>query len=109
MKKFQYAFTGLLRGFEHPSILLQFILGICAIIAGIVLHLTMTEWLVVITLIGCVITCEILNTCIEKICDMYSKSYSTEIRDIKDLAAGAVLCISIVSFVVAIVILLQHI
>ncbi len=108
MKKFKVAFTGIYRGLHHPSILLQFVLGLCALIAGFVLKLTWLEWCIVLVCIGCVITAEILNTCIEKICDMYTTSYNTQIRDIKDLAAGAVLCISIISLIVALVILFHH-
>jgi diacylglycerol kinase len=63
----------------------------------------------VIICIGLVITAEILNTCIEKLCDLYSTDYSNRIREIKDLAAGAVLAASLTAFITAMVILFSHI
>lgn len=108
-KKFSDAFTGLLKGTGHRSILTQYILAAMAVCAGFVLHLSVLEWVAVIICIGLVITAEILNTCIEKLCDLYSTDYSNRIREIKDLAAGAVLVASLTAFVTAMVILFSHI
>ena len=108
-KKFSDAFTGLLKGTGHRSILTQYILAAMAVCAGFVLHLRVLEWVAVIVCIGLVITAEILNTCIEKLCDLYSTDYSNRIREIKDLAAGAVLAASLTAFVTAMVILFSHI
>lgn len=108
-KKFSDAFTGLLKGTGHRSILTQYILAAMAVCAGFVLHLSVLEWVAVIICIGLVITAEILNTCIEKLCDLYSTDYSNRIREIKDLAAGAVLAASLTAFITAMVILFSHI
>lgn len=108
-KKFSDAFAGLIKGTGHRSILTQYILAAMAVCAGFVLHLSVLEWVAVIVCIGLVITAEILNTCIEKLCDLYSTDYSNRIREIKDLAAGAVLAASLTAFVTAMVILFSHI
>lgn len=108
-KKFYDAFRGLFLGLKHPSILLQFGLGFLALVAACILHLSEGEWLAVLLAIGGVITAEILNTCIEKLCDLYSTDIRDDIRLIKDLAAGAVLAASFAALAVALVILLHHI
>ena len=108
-KKFYDAFRGLIKGFSHHSIMLQYILAAMTVCAGFVLRLNAGEWAAVIICIGLVITAEILNTCIEKVCDMYSTDYNSKIREIKDLAAGAVLAASLTAFVTAMVILFSHI
>lgn len=108
-KKFDDAFRGLIKGFGHHSIMLQYVLAGMALCAGFVLCLSAGEWAAVIICIGLVISAEILNTCIEKLCDLYSTDYDPKIREIKDLAAGAVLAASLTAFVTAMVILFSHI
>ncbi len=109
MKKFKDAFRGLYDGFHHPSITIQWLLAACAMVAGIVLHLEIMEWVAVIICMGMVLAAEILNTCIEKLCDVYTREKREEIRIIKDLAASGVLAASLASFVAAILILIRHI
>jgi diacylglycerol kinase len=107
--KFGNAWKGILTGIQHRSILIQMILGLCAVAAGLIMKLTAVEWCLVVICIGSVIGTEMLNTCIEKICNMYSMEYRSDIKIIKDIAAGAVLIVSIMSFVTALIILFQHI
>lgn len=106
--KFVNAGKGILAGMQHKSILAQMVFGLCALAAGVFLHLTYLEWCVVILCIGCVIASEMLNTCIEKLCDMYSLEYRSDIKIIKDIAAGAVLVTSLMSLVIAIIIFVHH-
>ena len=56
-----------------------------------------------------VITAEILNTCIERVCDLYSNEFDERIRLIKDLAAGAVLVSAIAALLCSLIILFSHI
>lgn len=107
--KFKNAFRGIAVGLKHRSILVQFILALLALTAGFIMKLTAGEWTAVAICIGCVISSEMLNTCVEKICDMYSTEIRGDIRDIKDIAAGAVLISSIASLVTAVIILVIHI
>ena len=44
-----------------------------------------------------VISAELFNTAIEKLCDIYSTKRCEEIKYIKDLAAGAVLCVVVIA------------
>jgi diacylglycerol kinase len=50
-----------------------------------------------------------INTCIEKICDMYSLDTRMDIKMIKDIAAGAVLIVSLMALAVAVALLIHHI
>lgn len=107
--KFKNAFRGIAVGLKHQSILIQFILAALAVTAGAVMRLNTGEWIAVVICIGSVISSEMLNTCVEKLCDMYSTEIRDDIRDIKDIAAGAVLVSSIASLITAIVILIIHV
>lgn len=51
-----------------------------------------------------VLSAEILNTCVEKICDIIQPDYDERIKIIKDMAAGAVILMAIGSVFVGILI-----
>ena len=107
--KFANALRGVKEGFLDPSIRLQMFLAALAVIAAIILRLSITEWIIVVVCIGMVITAEMLNTCIEQICDLYTTSKNEKIRRIKDLGAGAVFMASLAALISAIFILCVHI
>ncbi|MDD6258503.1 MAG: diacylglycerol kinase [Erysipelotrichaceae bacterium] len=107
-KKFAAAFRGLFSGFKDISILTQWILAALALIAGCIMHLSTMEWIAVALCIGLVIVTEMVNTCIERTCDMIMKEWSSEVRYIKDLAAGAVVAAAITALICALIILFRH-
>lgn len=108
-KKFTAAFHGIRDGLKHRSIATQFLLALAALLAGILMRLTPLEWTAVVICTAMVITSEMLNTCIEFLCDLYTMEYNEKIRLIKDIAAGAVLISAIGALITAIIILIQHI
>ena len=108
-KKFLPAFHGLRLAFGERSVRIQTGCAAAALAAGIILHLNSTEWLAVILCIGLVLSAEIMNTAVEKLCDLYTDEYDERIRRIKDLAAGAVLFAAMTALAAAVLILLQHI
>lgn len=107
--KFKVAFEGLVDALKHHSVLIQFILGLIAIIVSICLKFDIYEILIVLLCIGLVIVSEILNTCIELLCDLYSTKYDLRIKKIKDISAAAVLFASIIALIIAIIIFIKHI
>jgi len=61
------------------------------------LNLSLIEWTIVLLSLGFILFAELINTAIEVTCDMISIKYNFQIRNIKDIAAGAVLfCLFIV-------------
>lgn len=107
-KKFGPAFRGLLDGWKDAGIRTQMILGVLAVCAGIILKLDAAEWLAVIICISAVIAAEMINTAIERVCDLITEEYDERIRLIKDLSAGAVLAVSIGALAAAVLILVRH-
>lgn len=108
-KKFHDAFRGLFLGFTDKSIRIQWILAGLAFIAGMIMKLEPMEWVAVVICIGFVIVTEMVNTCIERTCDMHTQEWDEHVKYIKDLAAGAVLAAAIASLIVALIILFRHI
>ncbi|MDO4500893.1 MAG: diacylglycerol kinase family protein [Erysipelotrichaceae bacterium] len=108
MKKFKDAFRGIKDALKEKAVRTQFILGLMAILGGIIIRLDYYEWLIFIICIALVISLEIVNSCLERICDMYSTEIDERIRIIKDYASGAVLISAIASFVICILVVLRR-
>ena len=58
MKKFSDAFSGLKTALKHKAVIIQIVLGIMAIIGGLIIKLDYNEWL---AFIMCIIYMEILK------------------------------------------------
>ncbi len=108
INKFYVAFVGLVSSLKDKSIQIQYVLAILACIAAWMIGCNYYEWLAVLLCIGLVIVAEILNTCIEKLCDLYSTEKNEKIKYIKDLAAGGVLFVSLIALTVGILIFVHH-
>ena len=108
ISKFAAAFAGIRKGLSHRAIVVQFILAALAAAVGFVLRLDSMEWCAVVICIAAVISAEMLNTCVEKLCDLYTDTYNETVRTIKDIAAGAVLCASLGALICALIILARR-
>ena len=108
INKFYVAFVGLVSSLKDRSIQIQYVLAILACIVAWMIGCNYYEWLAVLLCIGLVIVAEILNTCIEKLCDLYSIEKNEKIKYIKDLAAGGVLFASLIALTVGILIFVHH-
>lgn len=77
-------------------------IGVAAVIAGLVLGLTSTEWAVLALTICLVLILEGLNTSLELAVDLASPQLDPRAKAAKDLAAGMVLIAAIGSVAVGI-------
>lgn len=108
--RFTYAFAGLQDGvFKDRSIRFQFILGLMAILAGIVLGCSLQEWLWIALAITLVLCLEIINSCIEKTVDYISLERNEQAKAIKDMAAAAVMLGSLFALFVACLIFIPRV
>lgn len=107
IRSFKYAFHGifLLISREHNAWIHCFA-TVCTITAGILLHLSPTEWIIITLCIGLVLAAEAVNSAIEALADRVSAEYDEAIKRTKDLAAGAVLLLAIASVIVGLIIFL---
>ena len=98
LQAIRYAARGILMFFRSErNGAIQVSVAVVTMMAGIFLHISTTDWIHVVMCIGAVFTAEMLNTAIEKLCDMVRPEKDPRVRDIKDLAAGAVLVTAIAS------------
>ena len=78
--------------------------GLIAIFLSFYLEINSSSWVIITTMIGLVLSIELLNTAIEKLADIVQPNKHPEIGIVKDIAAGAVFIISITSLIVGIII-----
>lgn len=102
-----YALNGIKILFtSQNNIKIQGFTGILVCLLGCILTLSTLEWMIVLFCIGWVISAESFNTAIEYIVDFISPEYHIKAGQIKDLAAGGVLIISITSGIIGLIIFL---
>jgi diacylglycerol kinase (ATP) len=105
-----YAFKGLFLLLRtEPSIQIQFVLALLMTAAGIYFNISSTEWALQCLAIGMVMGIEGLNTAIEKIADYVQPEFDHKIGFLKDIAAGAVMLVSIIAIVIGLLIYLPKI
>lgn len=73
------------------------------------LHVSFIEFAILLLCIGAVLSAEAFNSAVERMADFHSKEIHPEIRNIKDIAAGAVLISAIVSAMIGLLIFLPPI
>jgi diacylglycerol kinase len=110
IKSFGYALTGIKSCFaSEPNFRIHFVAAVVAVIFSLLFTISATEWIAVGFCIAFVITMEMMNTAIEKLCDVVHKEPHPGIKKVKDIAAGAVLVSACFSLVTAAIIFLPKI
>ena len=110
IKAFVNAFRGLMCFFRHErNGRIQMMIGTIAIILGLLLRLSIRELIAVLLCTGTVLSAEMMNSALEKLCDYSQPYFDVQIKVIKDVAAGAVLFISIISAITGALIFLPKI
>ena len=83
------------------------IIGICAIILGIVLKLSKIEWAVLVITMFFVLMAEMINSAIEETVDLITEEYNEKAKNAKDIAGGAVTLASLMSIIIGIILFLD--
>lgn len=83
--------------------------ALLAIYLGFLLRVSNTEWVVLLLTMCVILAAEAVNTAIEINVDMKSPGYSPQARDIKDVAAGAVLITVFIGGVIGMIIFLPKV
>ncbi len=92
LQSFKCAFKGFARFYvSQVNAKIHVISALLAVIAGLILNISICEWCLVIISIGSVFTAEMFNTSIELITNALYPGHDTNAAKIKDIAAGAVL------------------
>jgi diacylglycerol kinase (ATP) len=110
MKSFTYACNGILYAIRSEKHMRFHLLATFLVtIAGWFFSINTTEWCLIITTIGAVIAAEIFNTALEQLVNLVSPQQHVIAGKVKDLAAGAVLVISIAALIIGLIIFIPKI
>lgn len=107
---FKYAIEGIWTSFKtERNMKIHIFIMILAIIAGIILKINKSEWIICIILFAIVIGSELFNTSIETIVDMVMPEKNEKAKIAKDVSAGAVLVVAIGAAIIGLVIFVPRI
>lgn len=106
VESFSNAVNGLMEIFyQERNMRIHLIISISVLVLLFFLNLNYLELIIILICIGLVFALESVNTAIELISDKISNSYDEQIKVIKDVAASAVLIVSILSIIIAYIII----
>ncbi|QQS38770.1 diacylglycerol kinase family protein [Candidatus Woesebacteria bacterium] len=109
-KSFRYAFSGIKTAYiSEPNLRIHTVMGTLAVLFGIVLKLSQTEWLLLVFTIFYVITLELMNTVLEAIVDLVSPEVKNAAKTAKDVSAAMVLIAAFMSIIVGVTLFLPKI
>ena len=107
---FKYAIEGIWTSLKtERNMKIHIFIMILVIIAGIILKINKSEWIICIILFAIVIGSELFNTSIETIVDMVMPEKNEKAKIAKDVSAGAVLVVAIGATIVGLVIFVPRI
>lgn len=97
------------RGFIHAikterNLRVECVIAIIVVVVGILLSLSMVEWILVVASIFLVIVCELINTSLETLADIVNGKHDPRIKIVKDTAAASVFLACLVAVVTGVIV-----
>lgn len=97
-KSFGYAFEGIFAGIrEERNMKIHCFAAVCVVVAGVLFHISVTEWCICLVLFGLILSLELVNTAIEAVVDLVTEDKKPLAKLAKDTAAGAVLIAAVMA------------
>lgn len=104
-KSFGYAFEGIFTGIRgERNMKIHCFAAVCVIVAGVLFHISVTEWCICLVLFGLILSLELVNTAIEAVVDLVTEDKKPLAKLAKDTAAGAVLIAAVMAAVAGLLI-----
>lgn len=109
IKSFGYALKGIAIAWrEEFNFRFDIVFAVATLALAWLLHLSRTEVVIVVFVIGFVLAAEAFNTALEELCDKFQPTHDPHIAKIKDLAAAAVFIAAVTAFIIGCVIFIPH-
>lgn len=104
------ALSGLWQAFKsEPHLKLHGVAAVLVVTAGFYFSISQTEWIAVLGCITLVISLELINSAIEKLCNLVMPQQHPTIKYIKDVAAAAVLIACIFAVIVGLLVFRKYV
>lgn len=110
IKRVGFAIAGLkvfFKGEQNGRI--QLAIAFLVIVSGMFTGLSSIDWCIILLCIALVLSLEMVNTAIERICNMQTTEFHPSIKIIKDVAAAAVLWSALISAIVGMLVFIPYI
>ncbi len=109
LRSFGYAWKGIRCCVgKEQNLSFHLIATVLTVIAGFLLDIARTDWMIVILCIGVVIAAELFNTAIEKLVDLVSPQQHPVAGLVKDIAAGAVLVCAATAAIIGLIVFIPY-
>lgn len=106
---FGFALSGLVQAFNKEAHLkIHAVATILVVFAGFYFRVSNVEWFMLLTCITLVITFELINSGLEKLCDRLIPEQDESVKYIKDVSAGAVLITCIFALIVGLMVFVPY-
>jgi diacylglycerol kinase len=106
----KYSIQGLVYAFSNEkSLILYTVLSLLAVLVGILLNISVNQWICLLLSLGVVLTIELINTAIEATVDMVTVEYNELAKVAKDCGSAATFVATIIAVIIAMVIFIPKI
>ncbi len=90
--------------YSQRNFVIEVIISVVAIVLALILRFSITDICIVILMITLVLVCELLNSAIEFTLDaVYKNNYSRLVEMAKDMSAGMVLLVAMISVIIGLI------
>lgn len=110
INSFKNAFNGMVVSFKQEwNMKIHISIMFLVILLGIIFKIKMIEWIICIICFALVIAGELFNTAVELTVDLAMPEFNKKAKMAKDISAGAVLVLAIVSVIIGLIIFVPKI
>lgn len=110
LNSFKYSFQGFIYAYKYEqSILIHLICSIFSILLGLILNISLLEWVVVLSVLGLLLVVEFINTSIEAAVDMVTLKYNPLAKIAKDSGSAAEFMMMMIAIMIGLYIFLPKI
>jgi diacylglycerol kinase len=112
LNSFKHAFRGILINLkDEKNFQIHFVFVIAVSTISFLLKISISDFIIILLLFALVLSAELFNSAIEKICDILRDKYNLPYdgsRNIRDISAAAVLVNAIIATLIGSIIFLQY-
>ena len=94
---------------NEQSMYIHLIATVLLLLFSFFLKISMTQWLIIIAIIGLTLVVELLNTAIESTVDLVTKEFHPLAKNAKDIASAAEFILAISAFIISLMIFIPKI
>jgi diacylglycerol kinase len=105
---FAYAFAGLKAALKEPNLRIHCFAMVVVVSLAFYFKVTTTEWGILILCCVLVISLELVNSAIERLCDKVELAPDPKIKFVKDVSAAAVLIAALASAIIGAIIFYHY-